>query len=94
MEQKGYFRSLTSLKGLFILIIAVHNTLLVTPLFSGVPGVAFIKLFGGALGNSMFFILSGMPLSFLPVSDTTHRKIPANRSVRLYFLLLFQKSCV
>jgi len=63
MEQKGYFRSLTSLKGLFILIIAVHNTLLVTPLFSGVPGVAFIKLFGGALGNSMFFILSGFLLS-------------------------------
>lgn len=63
MEQKGYFRSLTSLKGLFILIIVLHNTLGIHPVFSGVPGVAFIKLFGGTLGNSMFFILSGFLLS-------------------------------
>jgi len=63
MESKGYFRALTSLKGLFILLIAVHNTLSVTPLFSGVPGVPFVILFGGKLGNSMFFILSGFLLS-------------------------------
>lgn len=63
MEQKGYFRTLTSLKGLFILIIAVHNTLAITPLFSDIPGTAFLILFGGKLGNSMFFILSGFLLS-------------------------------
>lgn len=63
MEQKGDFRALTSLKGLFILLIAVHNTLSVTPLFSNIPGSSFIILFGGALGNSMFFILSGFLLS-------------------------------
>lgn len=41
MKEKGYFGTLTSLKGLFILIIVLHNTLAVTPLFSGVPGTAF-----------------------------------------------------
>lgn len=63
MEQKGHFRSLTALKGLFILIITLHNTLAITPLFSNIPGTAFIVLFGGALGNSMFFILSGFLFS-------------------------------
>ena len=63
MEQKGYFRTLAALKGLFILLIAVHNTMLITPLFSGVPGMAFILLFGGLFGNSMFYILSGFLLS-------------------------------
>lgn len=63
MEQNRNFRSLTALKGIFILIIAVHNTLAITPLFSGVPGTAFLILFGGILGNSMFYILSGFLLS-------------------------------
>lgn len=59
MNGKKKLDSLTSLKGLFILIIVFHNTMLLTPLFSSVPGTMFVKLFGGALGNSMFFILSG-----------------------------------
>ena len=63
MNQKGHFPALTSLKGLFILIIALHNTLSVTPLFSGVPGTSFIIIYGGILGNSMFFILSGFLFS-------------------------------
>lgn len=63
MEQKGYFRSLTSLKGLFILIIVLHNTLTITPLFSNIPGTAFVVLFGGQLGNSMFYMLSGFLIS-------------------------------
>ena len=63
MEQKGYFRSLTALKGLSILIISLHNTLSITPLFSKIPGTAFIILFGGLLGNSMFYILSGFLIS-------------------------------
>ena len=63
MAEKRDFRALTSLKGLFILVIALHNTLSITPLFSNVPGTAFIRLFGGSLGNSMFFLLSGFLLS-------------------------------
>jgi len=63
MNQTRYSQAVTSLKGLFILIITLHNCLLVTPLFSGVPGIAFIKLFTGPLANSMFFILSGFLLS-------------------------------
>ena len=63
MEQKGHFQALTSLKGLFILIIVLHNTLDIIPVFSHVPGKAFLVLFGGMLGNSMFFILSGFLLS-------------------------------
>lgn len=63
MEERKDYRALTSLKGLFILVIVLHNTLSVTPLFSSVPGISFIRLFGGTLGNSMFFILSGFLLS-------------------------------
>lgn len=63
MEQKANFQALTALKGLFILVIALHNTLAVTPLFSGIPGTAFIILFGGSLGNSLFYMLSGFLLS-------------------------------
>lgn len=63
MEQKRQLPSLTALKGIFILIIAVHNTLSITPLFSNIPGSAFIVLFGGKLGNSMFFMLSGYLIS-------------------------------
>lgn len=63
LEQKQRFDSLTALKGLFILIIVLHNSFLIQPLFDSVPGVAFIRLFGGDLGNSMFFILSGFLMS-------------------------------
>lgn len=63
MKQKGYYRAADSLKGLFILMIALHNTLAITPLFSNIPGTAFIIRFGGLLGNSMFYILSGFLLS-------------------------------
>ena len=64
MAQQNHFRALTSLKGLFILIIALHNTLAITPLFSNIPGTSFIIHFGGMLGNSMFLILSGFLLSW------------------------------
>lgn len=56
--------SLTALKGLFIFIIVFHNTLAIQPLFDWFPGSSFIILFGGQLGNSMFFILSGFLLTY------------------------------
>lgn len=59
MEHRNTFPALTALKGIFILVIAFHNSMLVQPLFDAVPGVAFLSLFGGALGNSIFFVLSG-----------------------------------
>lgn len=64
MNQKEKFHSITALKGIFILVIAFHNAMLITPLFDRIPGTAFITVFGGALGNSMFFILSGFLISY------------------------------
>lgn len=63
MIEKRQFSELTSLKGLFILIIVLHNASLVNPVFTGVPGMPYISLFGGDFGNSMFFMLSGFLLS-------------------------------
>lgn len=63
MEQKGYYRALGSLKGLFILIIAFHNTLNGTVLFSRVPGADFLIQYCGTMGNVMFFMLSGFLIS-------------------------------
>lgn len=64
MEQGKRLDALTALKGIFILIIVFHNTMLFEPLFEAVPGSAFLTLFGGALGNSMFFLLSGFGMAF------------------------------
>lgn len=63
MEQKGYYRGISSLKGLFILIIAFHNTLSNAPLFTAIPGADFLIQFGGSMGNCMFFLLSGFLIS-------------------------------
>ena len=64
MKRRQQFHSLTALKGLFILVIVFHNTLAIHPLFDFIPGSSFVILFGGSLGNSMFFILSGFLLSY------------------------------
>ena len=64
MKQTARFDALTSLRGLFILIIAFHNTMAFRSLFQSVPGSAFLTIFGGALGNSMFFLLSGFGMAF------------------------------
>lgn len=64
MKQAARFDALTSLRGLFILVIAFHNTMLIQPLFHAVPGSAFLTLYGGSLGNSMFFLLSGFGMAF------------------------------
>lgn len=45
------------------MIIVLHNSFLIQPMLTAVPGTAFIRFFGGDLGNSMFFILSGFLMS-------------------------------
>ena len=64
MDKKERLLGLTALKGLFIWIIVLHNTFSLDPLLEHIPGMAFIRLFGGSLGNSMFFILSGFLMSW------------------------------
>ncbi len=59
MEQKRQFASLTGLKGLFIWIIVWYHTAPITPLTEAIPLNSFVKLYGGTLGNDMFFLLSG-----------------------------------
>lgn len=59
LENRQTIRSLTSLKGIFIWIIVLHNTFLLDTVLDHLPGMPFIRLFGGSLGNSMFFMLSG-----------------------------------
>ena len=64
MKEKRRFDALTALKGLFILVIAFHNSQLVKPLAVDVPGAAFLALYGGVFGNSVFFILSGFLIAY------------------------------
>lgn len=87
MDQKGYYRALTSLKGLFILIIAFHNTLAEAPLFSRIPGADFLIQFGGSMGNCIFFLLSG----FLISGNYTHRIQSHGIPVRDFLLRRLKK---
>lgn len=57
--EKKQFDALTALKGIFIMLIVFHNSFLFQPLFDSIPGTDFIRIYGGDLGNSMFFLLSG-----------------------------------
>lgn len=61
-DRKG-LRALAALKGIFIWMIVLHNTFLLDAILENVPGMSFIRLFGGSLGNSMFFMLSGFLIS-------------------------------
>lgn len=63
MKDNSHVQSLTSLKGLFIFLIVLHNTLSLNDLFTTIPGTAFIREFGGLLGNSVFFMISGFLIS-------------------------------
>lgn len=64
MGNRKQLSALTSLKGLFILVVCLHNSMLIHPVFASVPGASFIRLFGGQLANSMFFILSGFLMAY------------------------------
>ena len=85
MYPKRHFPSLTALKGLFILLIALHNTFALAPALEAFPGYHYIVLYGGLFGNSMFFLLSGFLLSWgyrekirlqqIPFSAFLHRRL-------------------
>lgn len=64
MKTGEKLHALTSIKGIFIWIIVLHNTFLIDALLENIPGMSFIRLFGGSLGNSMFFMLSGFLMSW------------------------------
>lgn len=65
MKLERHFDALTSLRGLFSLIIVLFHTMPVdSGSFSSIPGVSFISQFGGRLGVSIFFILSGFFMSY------------------------------
>ena len=90
---KKHFSEITSLKGLFILIIVLHNASLVNPVFPNIPGIPYICMFGGIFGNSMFFMLSGFLLSVTYKDQITSARISfqdyiRRRLVKLYPLYL------
>lgn len=64
MEKKKQYPSVTALKGLFILLIVLHNSLNLNNLLESVPGTAFIRLYGGVLGDSLFFLISGFLFAY------------------------------
>lgn len=76
MNNRQELRGLTALKGLFIWMIVLHNTFLLDPLLEHIPGMSFIRLFGGSLGNSMFFILSGFLMSWSYRNRIRSGKLP------------------
>lgn len=60
MEQnRKQFSSLTGLKAVMCLVIVFYHTLQPTPLVESLPLTAMIRYFGGSLGNSVFFMISG-----------------------------------
>lgn len=93
MKQTERFDALTSLKGLFILVIAFHNTMQFRSLFQAIPGSAFLALFGGDLGNSMFFLLSGFGMAFayrdrIRANTIAFRDFMGRRLAKLYPMYL------
>ena len=63
-KNRTYYPSLTGLKAIMCLVIVLYHTLPSTPLTEAIPLTSIISYFGGSLGNSMFFILSGFLLSW------------------------------
>lgn len=64
MEKRNYFKSLNGLRGIFCIIIMLFHTLPLTPLISRIPLSSFITLYGGLIGNYMFFMLSGFLMTY------------------------------
>ena len=93
MARKKTLNALTSLKGIFCLIIALHNTMLIYFLFDRVPGMSFIQLFGGTMGNSLFFMISGFLFAYhyrerIRLHEVSFRDVLLRRLVKLYPLYI------
>lgn len=61
--QKERFDSLTGLRAIFIIIVVLFHTYDVDALYC-IPGISYIKTYGGFFGNYMFFLLSGMMIAY------------------------------
>lgn len=68
--------SLTALKGLFCLVIAIHNTLAIHFVFDHIPGTSFILYFGGIMGNSLFLMISGFLFAYNYRDRIQARQVP------------------
>ena len=93
MNRKNDLVALTALKGIFCLVIAFHNTMLIQFLFDYVPGASFLRLFGGHLGNSIFLTISGFLFAYNYRERIQNHEIPfpqflKRRLARLYPLYL------
>ena len=74
-EQKQ-IRSLTGLKGVFIMLIVMSHTLPDTPLIRSIPLTSLLSEYGGLWGNIMFFMLSGYLISMGYRERITKRELP------------------
>lgn len=97
MSSKRELTTLTALKGIFCLLIAFHNTLLIHPLFENIPGTAFIRLYGGTLGNSVFLMISGFLFAYNYREKIQNHQVAfpvflAKRLCRLYPLYLISNA--
>ncbi len=66
MNRQNYYPSVDGLKGIFIFFIVLHNLLPAFPpagnagrIIDAIPLTSFISIYGGTLGNGLFFMLSG-----------------------------------
>lgn len=59
MKKSDRLTSLDGLRGLFALVILVHNCCPVSRILDGIPLLPFLWNYGGIFGNAMFFLLSG-----------------------------------
>ena len=59
MKKSRTFDAVTGLKGICIILIVFYHTLPQTTLIDKIPFTSFIRIYGGNLGNYMFFMISG-----------------------------------